>query len=91
LTGQVGGQPFSVHAEGERVILTGAQGRQEVDLVPPAPQAPVVELPEPVCPAGVVQSSSTSADPEPAPGTSPLDDGLRAVAAALNPAPGGDA
>src|SRR5438132_2756431 len=24
LTGQVGGQPFSMHAEGERVILTGA-------------------------------------------------------------------
>jgi transposase InsO family protein len=39
LTGQVGGQPFSVHAEGERVILTGGQGRQEVDLVPPAPPA----------------------------------------------------
>src|SRR5881397_2643800 len=35
LTGQAGGQPFSVHAEGERVILTGAAGRQEVDLVPP--------------------------------------------------------
>ena len=33
LTGQVGGQPFSVHAEGERVILTGPAGtRQEVDL-----------------------------------------------------------
>ena len=91
LTGQVGGQPFSVHAEGERVILTGAQGRQEVDLVPPVPEAPGVGLPEPVCPAGVVQSSNPLADPEPAPGTSPLDDGLRAVAAALNPAPGGDA
>src|SRR5262249_53520108 len=30
LTGQVGGQPFSVHAEGERVILTrGEEERQE--------------------------------------------------------------
>ena len=37
LTGQVGGQPFSLHAEGERVFLTGAEGRKEVDLVPPAP------------------------------------------------------
>src|SRR5207248_1760535 len=38
LTGQVGGQSFSVHAEGERVILTPASGaRQEIDLVPPAP------------------------------------------------------
>src|SRR5262249_42711070 len=36
LTGQVGGKPFSVHAEGERVILTGAEGtRREIDLVPP--------------------------------------------------------
>ena len=33
LTGQVGGKPFSVHAEGERVIMTGAgQERREVEL-----------------------------------------------------------
>src|SRR5437879_9171648 len=62
LTGQVGGQPFSVHAEGERVILTGADGqRQEVDLVSPASgvaDQPAVReaLPEPLCPAGVVAS-----------------------------------
>ena len=39
LTGQVGGKSFSLHAEGERVILKPADGeRQEVDLVrPPAP------------------------------------------------------
>jgi len=37
LTGSVGGKAFSVHAEGERVILTRDQGvRQEVDLVAPA-------------------------------------------------------
>jgi len=36
LTGRVGDQPFSVHAEGERVILTGSGGaRQEVELVRP--------------------------------------------------------
>jgi hypothetical protein len=35
LTGQAGGQPFSVHAEGERVILTRGEDRQEIDLVPP--------------------------------------------------------
>src|SRR6202011_3686848 len=47
LTGQVGGQPFSVHAEGERMILTRAEGRREVDLVPPAPTAvpPAPSLP----------------------------------------------
>jgi hypothetical protein len=77
LTGQVGGQPFSVHAEGERVILTGAQGRQEVDLVPPAGAATEPALPEPVCPAGIVQSEpGWEPSAEPAPGTSPLDDVL---------------
>jgi transposase InsO family protein len=89
LTGQVAGQPFSVHAEGERVILTGADGRREVDLVPP-PAAPGAALPEPVCPVGVVSSTAaevavTSAEP-PAPGTSPLDAALPLVP----PEPGGD-
>jgi transposase InsO family protein len=74
LTGQVGGQPFSLHAEGERVFLTGVQGRQEVDLVPPVAEA-APPLPEPVCPAGVVESAHTGPDtPEPQPGTSPLDE-----------------
>jgi transposase InsO family protein len=82
LTGQVAGQPFSVHAEGERVILTGADGRREVDLVPP-PAAATAELPQPVCPAGVVsatpaEAAVTSAGP-PAPGTSPLDGALPPV------------
>ena len=36
MTGQVGGQSFSVHAEGERVILRREGGaRQEVELVAP--------------------------------------------------------
>jgi hypothetical protein len=36
MTGQVGGQSFSVHAEGERVILRREDGvRHEVDLVAP--------------------------------------------------------
>jgi hypothetical protein len=74
LTGQVGGQPFSVHAEGERVILTGAEGRQEVELVPPA--APAAALPEPVCPQGQVDNAfSEAACAAPgAPGTSALDE-----------------
>jgi len=57
LTGQVGGKPFSVHAEGERVILTRSEGeRQEIDLVPPPPEPEVAkaELPTPVCPMGEV-------------------------------------
>ena len=36
LTGQAGGRSFSVHAEGERVILTReGHERQEIDLAPP--------------------------------------------------------
>jgi len=92
LTGQVGGQPFSVHAEGERVILTGAQGqRQEVELVPPQAEATAVELPLPVCPVGEVSGLGTAAaqaEP-PAPGQSPLDEGLRDLKAALRPEQGG--
>jgi hypothetical protein len=79
LTGQVGGKPFSVHAEGERVILTHNQGeRQEIDLVPPAPapETPKADLPTPVCPMGDVVGLGTEeaqAEPPP-PGTSPLDE-----------------
>jgi hypothetical protein len=72
LTGQVGGKPVSLHAEGERVILTGPEGaRQEVDLGAVAPAARP-ELPEPVCPAGVV--SGLVENEVPAPGTSVLDE-----------------
>jgi transposase InsO family protein len=75
LAGQVGGQGFSMHAEGERVILTRSGGeRQEIDLAPQAAaQAP--GLPEPVCPAGVVSDlSSAAAGAEPLPpGVSALD------------------
>ena len=97
LTGQVGGQPFSVHAEGERVILTRPEGeRQEIDLVPPAPAAAAAELPRPVCPLGEVSGLGTdeaNAEP-PAPGTSPLDEDLRRLERILSleePAQGGDA
>jgi hypothetical protein len=86
LTGQVGGQPFSVHAEGERVILTRAEGeRAEIDLVPPAASGPQ-ELPAAVCPAGVVggPEAEAVADEPPAPGTSALD-------ALVPPAEGGPA
>jgi transposase InsO family protein len=92
LTGQVGGQPFSVHAEGERVILTGAQGRQEVDLVPPAAESAEAALPEPLCPAGVVQSEGGwEPSAEPAPGTSALDEGLQAPPAPPQSTAGGEA
>jgi transposase InsO family protein len=90
LTGQVGGQPFSVRAEGERVILQRFEGeRQEVDLLPPTGEG---ALPVPVCPVGEVSGLGTEgagAEP-PAPGVSPLDEGLRNLRAAFG-AEGGDA
>jgi transposase InsO family protein len=78
LTGHVGGQPFSVHAEGERVILTPAAGeRREIDLVRPEPtgdnSGPA--LPEPLCPQGIVTGGEGLEEP-PAPGTSALDTGV---------------
>jgi transposase InsO family protein len=93
LTGQVGGQTVSVHAEGERLILSSAAGtRQEVELTPPpaAPSKSAV-LPEPVCPQGVVTGmvGEGQEDPPP-PGTSPLDAGLEQVRASLS-AEGGEA
>jgi hypothetical protein len=100
LTGQVGGKPFSIHAEGERVYLTGAAGaRQEIDLGPPAPTAPAVpavavvapedELPLPLCPMGAVAADAGTGGEPPAPGTSPLDAGLARVVEALRPEEGG--
>lgn len=80
LTGQVAGQPFSVHAEGERMILTRAEGeRQEIDFASPPPAASTNDGPVPVCPVGEVAglgNDSLNAEP-PAPGASPLDEGLR--------------
>ena len=71
-----GGRPAVQRAgEGERVILTGRRGRQEIDLAAPAGRD---ELPEPVCPAGVVSGvAGAEAEEEPAPGTSLLDEAWR--------------
>jgi transposase InsO family protein len=94
LTGQVGGQPFSVHAEGERVILTGAgQERREVELTAPPEKKPTeAELPEPICPSGVVSSRVDEGFEEPpAPGASPLDEGLEELRQSLADEEGGDA
>jgi transposase InsO family protein len=90
LTGQTGGQPFSVHAEGERVILTSADGRREIDLLPPAtaPSTPAT-LPEPVCPQGVVSADGVGFEDPPRPGESPLDDDLARLDAGDAPPEGG--
>jgi len=83
LTGQVGGRPFSVHAEGERVYMLGQDGgRKEIDLTPPAP--PVQLMPAPVCAQGIVDSTLAD-ETEPPPGVSPLDEGLKRLAEGLSP------
>jgi hypothetical protein len=102
LTGQIGEKPFSLHAEGERVIFTRDGQRQEVDLA--APGAPVevpaapppVALPTPLCPAGLVTAAEGVAEadgddspPAPPPGTSPLDAGLTALRDAFGSEGGG--
>lgn len=82
LTGNAGGQPFSVHAEGERVILRRGDGeREEVELVAPEGAKPLAELPEPLCPSAQVPEGADDEGGQdigapPAPGTSPLDEGL---------------
>src|SRR5262249_29987473 len=45
LTGQVGGQPFSVHAEGERVIRRGHPRAAPADPATPRTPAPAGRLP----------------------------------------------
>jgi len=60
--------------------------QQEVDLAA-APQP--AELPAPLCPAAVVAADGPVADAEAAPGTSPLDDGLRRLHEAFGPEQGG--
>jgi hypothetical protein len=81
LTGQVGDKSFSVHAEGERVILKRqGEERQEVDLVSPQQEASLEPaspqtLPEPLCPNGSLVASPNE-PPAPSvevPGSSPLD------------------
>ena len=81
VTGQVGGKSFSVHAEGERVILKRqGEERQEVELVSPddeasAEPASQQTLPEPLCPNGspVARPSEPPAPSIEGPGSSPLD------------------
>jgi len=88
LTGQVGDQPFSLHSEGERMILMRGNGsREEIalapDAAPPTP-TPSAECPTPVCPQGLVGSYGDELGNEepPAPGTTVLDEGLRKAAEA---------
>ena len=86
LTGLLEGKPFSVHREGDRVILhRGGEGREEIDLpsacggpaeVPGTPLAESAsdELPQPICPDGSPQAVWPLPESDLAPGESALDD-----------------
>jgi hypothetical protein len=97
LAGTVGGKAVSVHAEGDRVIVTGdGVERREVKLQAPAgptdlaavtaaldQSSPAADI-EPVCPVGIVDGSQEDDhEMEPTPGTSPLDEGLKKLAETL--------
>ena len=83
LTGQVGGKSFSVHAEGERVIMTQeGEQRREIELTAPPP--PPETMPLPLAGQGVVKDPSPMPEELP-PGVSPLDEGLRQMHAAFDP------
>jgi transposase InsO family protein len=91
VTGRIGERAFSVHAEGEKMILKReGQGRTEVDLgAPQAAELPLVdsaagrapaEVPLPLCPHG--SPGGDVVEDEVPPGGSPLDAGLRRLDAA---------
>jgi hypothetical protein len=90
VTGRIGERAFSVHAEGERMILKReGEARTEVDLSGPgAAELPLIdsaaarapaEMPLPVCPDG--SPGGDVVEDEPMPGGSPLDAGLRRLEA----------
>ncbi len=80
LTGRVGDQSISLHAEGERVVLTKGDGsREEVDLgaTGPRQQDAAEELPQPLAAEGrPPDHPGTLAEPELPPGESALDEDL---------------
>ncbi len=90
LTGRVGDVGISLHAEGEKVVLTRDDGgRETVDLRAPGRRADAsgaVALPEPVAPTVTLASlpgvEEQGEDAEP--GASPLDEGLEALASGLD-------
>lgn len=82
LTGRVGDVGLSVHAEGEKVVLTTEDGlREEVDLRAPGKRADAASKegpnPIPVTAQGVPPHEMEDGEKELGPGESPLDMGLK--------------
>jgi len=82
LTGRVGDLGLSLHAEGEKVVMTTEDGRrEEVDRRAPGKRAEAGEtaeepLPSPVTPQGRPSNELPEATEPEAPGESALDEGL---------------
>jgi hypothetical protein len=75
LTGSAGGKNFSVHAEGERVILRReGEGREEVELVGPAINDERTELPPAVTPTASLAGEGDLHEEVLPPGASAIDD-----------------
>jgi transposase InsO family protein len=87
LTGRVGDVGLSLHAEGEKVVMTTEDGRrEEVDLRAPGKRAEAGEeaaepLPEPVTPQGLPLNELPEASEPESPGESALDEGLEKLEA----------
>ena len=92
LTGHVGDSNLSLHAEGEKVVMTKEDGsREEVDLTAPGRRDPELpqQLPDPVASQGVPELHPAIEDDAiemEGPGESPLDDALRDLDAGLSEA-----
>jgi hypothetical protein len=75
LTGQLDGKPFSVHQEGDRVILRQAgEEREEIELARPPQSEMEPPLPAPIIPDGSPETAWNPPDAELAPGVSALDE-----------------
>ncbi len=95
LTGRVGDANISLHAEGERVVMTKGDGsREEVDLSAPGrrnDEAGPQVLPDPVAAGGVVPSHpAITDDVVEGPGESPLDAALDRLSEGFDEAGGGN-
>ena len=78
---------------GSQSKTSAGKERQEVELTAPQEaKAAAAELPEPVCPVGVVTGMvDEGREAPPAPGESPLDEGLERLRRSWPGATGGDA
>ena len=75
VTGQVSGQSFSVHSQGERLVLTReGQPSEEIALTDPPPEEPA-SAPAPICPHVAPSPATHELDPEepPAPEQPSMD------------------